>query len=440
MLGAFLLVLEVLGKFGTLLMVLEVLRLPLVTVVLGEPPLVVLVLVALWFKLEQLQLIALVLVALWVSLGEPLLVALVLVALWISPALDALGGVCYGHNDHNNKVNNNDDHSLLNVLLEHNKAFKIDSHHDKQHQQPKPQQYQLIVNNEQINQIKNQIQSSIFIISVKNKYIFTTDKNNKISIINITYRNNIHFEQQDIDIKINNSFTAYNSLVKAGNFIYIFGGANKKHNEFLKYSINTETVATNEMEGVDPCQYVSACYDGKDHIYLFDGNYKPKTDIYRYNIGNSTFERYATIEINTNYHQLSFFFKGYIYTFTGATRKIFRFNIERKTTIELSIDIPQYTSSRAACTDGNGNIYILSDLGLQRINIETQEIKLIDKTKINFNNNHNLIYHQSDSGQTYIYSIQGKDRNFIYSLENNKWESILQNDKSDRINCSNIFY
>ncbi|EFA79663.1 hypothetical protein PPL_07522 [Heterostelium album PN500] len=339
-----------------------------------------------------------------------------------------------------NKVNNNDDHSLLNVLLEHNKSIKINNHHDNQ--QSKSQQYRLIVNNEQINQIKNQIQTSFKLSSNQDKqsYIFSTDMDNKISILNITDRNNIHFQQHDIDMKMYDSFTAYNSIVKVGDFIYIFGGGqNKKHNQFLKYSINTQEVVINEMKGIDACQYLSACYDGQDHIYLFDGYNKPKTDIYRYNINNSSFKRYSTIEINSNYHQFTFLFKGYIYTFTPELKKIFKFDFKRKEIVKLPITIPQNNSARAVCTDGNGNIYTQSDLGLHRINIETNQINLINITRIKFYNNHNMIYHQSDDGQNYIYSIEGDDRNFIFSFENNKWESILY-DESDRTLCANILY
>ncbi|EFA79657.1 hypothetical protein PPL_07516 [Heterostelium album PN500] len=350
-----------------------------------------------------------------------------------------------------NKVNNNDDHSLLNLLLEHNKSIKINNHHDNQ--QPTTQQYRFIVYHELFNQIKNQIQSSFKVIpnqshiqhkiisnQHKQSYIFSADRNIKISIINITDRINIHFEQQDIDMKMDDSFPAFNSIVKVGDFIYIFGGGYNKHNKYLKYSINTKTVVIEEMKGVDKCSYLSACYDGQDHIYIFDANGKTKTDIYRYNINNSTFERYSTIEINTDYHHLTFLFKGYIYTFTPVINKIFQFDIQNKTTVELPIEIPENVSERAVCTDGNGNIYIQSSLGLHRINIEISEIKLFDKSKINFHGNHNLIYHQSDDGQAYIYSIEGKDKNFMFSFENNKWESILPNDQYYRTYCASIFY
>ncbi|EFA79616.1 hypothetical protein PPL_07475 [Heterostelium album PN500] len=285
------------------------------------------------------------------------------------------------------KVNNNDhDHSLLNgTYLNINKTIKINNNDDNQ--QTKPQQYQLIVNNEQINQIKNQIQSSFKLKSNhsniqpkhKQSYIFSTDMDNKISIINITNRDNIHFEQGINMEMIYDSQAAFNSTVKVGDFIYIFGGGrnNNKHNKFIKYSINTKAFVVNEMKGVDPCKYLSACYDGQDHIYLFDGNTKTNTDIYRFNINDSTFERYTTIEIKTEYHQLTFLFKDYIYTFTPNICKLFKFDMKSKTMVELPYKIPD-NSSRAACTDGNGNIYILSVLGLQRFKVETNEIKLLD--------------------------------------------------------------
>ncbi|EFA77866.1 hypothetical protein PPL_09366 [Heterostelium album PN500] len=340
-----------------------------------------------------------------------------------------------------------DNHSLLNLLLEHNKSIKINNHHDNQ--QSKSQQYQLIINNEQINQIKNQIQSSFKLISNpsqqnqnKQSYIFSTDRKNKISIINITDRNNIYFEQQDIDLgmEMNRYSTAFNSIVKAGDFIYLFGGNTASCNKFIRYSINTKTVVINEMKGVDPCQYLSACYDGQDHIYLFDGNGKPKPVIYRYNIHDSTFERYSTIEIDTNYHHPTFLYKDYIYSFAPFTKKILKFDIHTKKTIELPIEVSKISYPSAACTDGNGNIYIYSKTELQRINIETNEIKSLDNSKININNDYNLIFLKSNDGQSYIYSVQGKDRNFVFSLGNNKWESILQNDQSDRSSCANIFY
>ncbi|EFA79647.1 hypothetical protein PPL_07506 [Heterostelium album PN500] len=345
-----------------------------------------------------------------------------------------------------NKVNNNDDHSLLNLLLEHNKSIKINNNNTDDNQQP--QLYQLIVNNEQINSAKNQIQSSFQlksnqskiqqnVISNKNNkqsYIFSTDKKNKLSIINITDRNNIHFEpQQDIDL---GSSSTFSSMVKVGDFIYIFG-ANSISNKYIKYSIDNKTLDVNEMKGIDQCRFLLTCYDGNDHIYLLDGTLKPKTVIYRYNINDSTFERYSTIDIKASYHLFTFFFKGHIYTLTTDT--IFQFNINNKTTVELSVKITT-RDPMAACTDGNGNLYIQSySLGLQRINIETNEIKSFEKSTIALNGYfYNIIYHQSNDGQSYIYSIQGKNQNYVFSFDNNKWEQILQDDPSDRTACANI--
>ncbi|EFA77898.1 hypothetical protein PPL_09398 [Heterostelium album PN500] len=343
-----------------------------------------------------------------------------------------------------NKVNNNDDHSLLNVLLEHNNTIKINNNNTDDNQQP--QLYQLTVNNEQINSAKNQIQSSFQlksnqskiqqnVISNKNNkqsYIFSSDSKNKLSIINITDRNNIHFEPQQ-DIYLGSSST-FSSMVKVGDFLYIFG-ANSISNGYIKYSIDNKTLVINEMKGVGQCRFLSTCYDGKDHIYIFDCFNKPKTVIYRYSINDSTFERYSTTDIIASYHLFTFFFKGQIYTLTPAT--IFQFNINNKTTVELSVKITG--NPMAACTDGNGNLYIQSYSGLQRINIETHEIKSFEKSTIEMNGYYyNLIYHQSNDGQSYIYSIRGKNQNYLFSFDNNKWEQILQDDPSDRTNCANI--
>ncbi|EFA79645.1 hypothetical protein PPL_07504 [Heterostelium album PN500] len=165
-----------------------------------------------------------------------------------------------------------------------------------------------------------------------------------------------------------------------------------------------------------------------DFIYIFGANSISN------NINDSTFERYSTIDINASYHLFTFFFKGHIYTLTPAT--IFQFNINNKTTVELSVKITG--KPMAACTDGNGNLYIQSYSELQRINIETNEIKSFEKSTIAMNGYYNLIYHQSNDGQSYIYSIRGKNQNYVFSFDNNKWEQILQDDPSDRTNCANI--
>ncbi|EFA83301.1 hypothetical protein PPL_04091 [Heterostelium album PN500] len=340
--------------------------------------------------------------------------------------------------DDSNKLNrlDKDDSSILNILLENNSIIKLNSVSERD-QQLRSQQYKLIVKNEQINLIKNQIQSSIKLELLNQPYIFSTDMNGKISIINIKDPNNIHFEQ--IKIEMTYSFPPYNSNVNVGDFIYMFGGAKSRHSIFTKYSVRNRSLETNEMRGVDKCAYISACYDGLDHIYLFDGYKTPKANIYRYNINSSTFEKYSTINLDGTCHHFTFFFKDFIYVFTPAIQKILKFDINNKSTIDLPIGVPKYTS-RGVCTDGNGNIYVQSELGLHRINIETNEIKIFDNSKINTSyKHHNLIYHSIDD-QSYIYSLLGKDRNFIFSIENGTWEKILQDDQSDRSECASTLY
>ncbi|EFA83300.1 hypothetical protein PPL_04090 [Heterostelium album PN500] len=325
--------------------------------------------------------------------------------------------------DGTNKLNN-DDHSILNILLEHNSILKLNSVSEYD-QQPKPQQYQFIVSKAQINLIKNQIQSSIklkLFNQNRQSYILSTDTNDI---------KNIHFEKQNIEMT--NTFP-YNSGVNVGDFIYMFGGLKTKHNNFTKYSIGNKSLETNEMKGIDKCSFVSACYDGHDHIYLFDRYNSPKASIYRYNINSSTFEKYSTINLDATCHHFTFFFKDFIYVFTPAIQKILKFDINNKSTIDLPIGVPKYTS-RGVCTDGNGNIYVQSELGLHRINIETYEIKIFDNSKTKTDSNHSLIYLSID-GQSYIYSLRGKDRNFMFSIENGTWEKILQDDQSDRSECA----
>ncbi|EFA77857.1 hypothetical protein PPL_09356 [Heterostelium album PN500] len=109
--------------------------------------------------------------------------------------------------------------------------------------------------------------------------------------------------------------------------------SNQESNSIIICPI-TKTFVINEMIGVDEYSFMSACYDSQDHIYLFDGHGKNRVYIYRYNINNSTFERYTTIDITTYSHHITFLLKGYFYSFTPETKKIVKFDINSKTTAD----------------------------------------------------------------------------------------------------------
>ncbi|EFA78526.1 hypothetical protein PPL_09178 [Heterostelium album PN500] len=337
-------------------------------------------------------------------------------------------------NDHTNKTNIGD-HQLLNLLIEHNNIFKLNN---VKHNQP--QQYQLSVNDKQLKEIRNQIQSAFKLTalarpkSIKQSYILSADNDNKLSIINITDRNYIHFEKQNIDSNVKFSLT-YGSVVVADNHIYIFGKGSNFDHPVLKYSITNEKLVEFEIKGYNLFSDVSVCYDGRDYIYLIDGNIIMVL-IYRININNFHWELLGTEEY-PGFHHFSFHFKDSIYSFVPYQKKILRFDINTKKICMLPIDLPEY-KERAACTDGKGNIFIRSSLRFDRINVETYEIKKLDNTFGIVN--HNLIYHQPNQDCSFIYSLEGKDKNFIYSIENNKWESILKDDQSDRAYCAQTYF
>ncbi|EFA78832.1 hypothetical protein PPL_08296 [Heterostelium album PN500] len=354
-------------------------------------------------------------------------------------------------NDNRYSINKIDDHSLLNVILEHNNTLKSNNHNNIKHNQP--QQYQLITNDQQLNQIKSQLQSTFKLVSQqqqqqqpkKQSYILSTDTTGKISVIDITDHNNIHFTQQDIPTF--NSTLYYYCCTIVGNHFYKFGSTGMgRVLKYFRYSIDNQTFDEIKMKGIEGCCAVSVCYDGKDHIYLMDGFNKPILHIYRFNINSSTFEEYSTANISSQYyHHLTFHFNNCIYSFIPDAKKIVKFDIKTKKTVEFDLPIEsQYLQQRAACTDGKGYLFFLSDTRFQQINIETNEITNLDRsTAVIANmkmNCHNLIYHQSNDQKRYIYSLQGKDKNFRYSFEHNKWESILQNDQSNRIHCANTLF
>ncbi|EFA78838.1 hypothetical protein PPL_08303 [Heterostelium album PN500] len=291
--------------------------------------------------------------------------------------------------DHRYSNTKNDDHILLNLLLEHNNTLRSYNHFNVKHNQL--QQYRLNTNYEQLNQIKNQLQSTFKLVSQPKKqsnkkpYILST-ANSKISVIDITDQNNIRFTQQDITT-IYTNFNYY-SCVIVGNHFYNFGGG-MKVKTYFRYSIDNQTFEEIEMKGIKECGFVSVCYDDKNHIYLMDGFNRPKLLIYRFNIINSTFEEYSTAKISSStYHHFTFHFNNCIYSYIPFDQKILKFDIKIKATFEISIKLPR-SRERAACTDGRGNMFVLSDTGFHQINIETNEIKQLDRSTYNLT----LIYH-----------------------------------------------
>ncbi|EFA84108.1 hypothetical protein PPL_03181 [Heterostelium album PN500] len=70
----------------------------------------------------------------------------------------------------------------------------------------------------------------------------------------------------------------------------------------------------------------------------------------------------------------------------------------------------------------------LSSINHHLANIETFWISRLGRPNIAITD-HNLVYHQPNDDEGYIYSIQKK---YIYSIEDNKCEPIFHNDKSER--------
>ncbi|EFA77859.1 hypothetical protein PPL_09358 [Heterostelium album PN500] len=324
-----------------------------------------------------------------------------------------------------------DDYSLLNLIVEHNNKLKSNNHNNVKPNQL--QKYQLIPNDQQLHLIKNQLQSTFKLaFQLPQSCILSTDVNGKISVIDITDQNNIHFIQKDIST--NGSKITYFSCVVVGNHFYKFGSgvSTKNVRKYFRYSIDNQTYDEIEMKGIEELNLVSVCYDGKDHIYFLDVHSKTIVNIYRFNINNSTFEKYSTAYISSStFHHLAFHYNNCIYSYIPADKKIIKFDINIRATVELPVELPIF-QQKATCTDGKGNLFVLTNTGFHQINIETNEFKQLDNSTANMNiNTHNLIYHQGNDQKRYIYSLQGKSQNYRYSFEHNLWESILYDDQAE---------
>ncbi|EFA78570.1 hypothetical protein PPL_09222 [Heterostelium album PN500] len=268
-----------------------------------------------------------------------------------------------------------DIYTLLNLYIKHNAEYK---------HQPIPSELKLITN-EKIQSFKlenvNQQHTTPAVQqqSQLQSYIFSTDKERRAAIITIPNKvdNNDEYRVDYLDILFDSRW-AYNSVVVVGDYIYRFGGSDIPNNTYQLYSI-------------------------KNRLLKLFGN-----------------QMYSVIPLHN---------------------RIVRIDPETKAVVDLPIDFANKVvlSSPAMCTDGVGNIYILSAKGFIRINVITHEIEDLQAT--NYKSlEFQLVYYQANKDESYIYYLQGKDFNYVYSVEKNIWQTIMKNDQSNRAFCASVLF
>ncbi|EFA83122.1 hypothetical protein PPL_03912 [Heterostelium album PN500] len=340
------------------------------------------------------------------------------------------------------QYNNNIDSYTLDTIYKYNSQFKTSgdslSNGNQDH-------YELEINKFDTNKLNELLTQSIKMSTVslppvihtdnvlptKYPFIFTTHTSKGATLIDIN--NKIIDEIQSKKYDFNGT---YNSMVKVGDIIYIFGGFKNK-TKYFRYSTLNGSIEVCDMDGIEGGRWISVCYDGIDHIYMINRDVHSRLD--RYNIKTEKFEKIDTFGVG-GVQILSLFYKGLIYSFSSAANTINIYDVGKHNLQELKID-KLFNATIAACTDGNGNVYLHSKDNLFiRFNIETNDTIELQPLGY-FEQALSMTYQKISSSESYIYLLGGvRYNNHRYSIKNNQWENIFDDEKYERIYCSSTIF
>ncbi|EFA83048.1 hypothetical protein PPL_03835 [Heterostelium album PN500] len=267
----------------------------------------------------------------------------------------------------------------------------------------------------------------------KQTYIFAAHRSSGITLIDIN--NNYSFEE----IHVGYDFTSTpNSTVVVGDYIYVFGSRSHK-NRYLRYSISKKSFTLFEMKGINEGCWISACYDGRDHIYLVNSAGQARFDTF--NINTQKFEKRPVLLDVPGTHVLSVFHKGMIYSIPMDRNSIVVYNPTKQSVEEL-YSSKLFKLTHSACTDGSGNIYLLSnDKRFIRINVETTDITNLSPISFYLDDYSSMTYHRVSEEECYIYLFGGEEyKNHIYSVQTNKWEEFHKDDIFSRSYCPSVVF
>ncbi|EFA78794.1 hypothetical protein PPL_08257 [Heterostelium album PN500] len=337
------------------------------------------------------------------------------------------------------KQHNNDSSSLLlDIIHKYNNQFNKTTEINDNNKKNETPSYKLLIKQLDFNQLNSIISQSIKLLSSatttnnndnKSSYIFTTNRSGGATLINTSNNNSI--EQFNFDYYFRGT---YQSIVSIGEYIYVFGGFNNP-NKWMKFSIKSKSIEhIGDIEGIEGGSYISVCYDGQDHIYLFNGYDRIKNRIDRFNIKTMKFERYHQLPDEYGEQISTMILNGSLYSITTKVNKVIQFDLKNKTISTHKIELSAYS----ACHDNNGNFYLYQEDNkkIVKYNVENKQTINLDPIPAKEDRVY-LMYHRESSTSSFIYSFGGVNfGNYKYSIEDNHWEPFLEDDKFEREWCS----
>ncbi|EFA79882.1 hypothetical protein PPL_06702 [Heterostelium album PN500] len=333
--------------------------------------------------------------------------------------------------------NNNSDSMILDLIYKYNNQFKSSSFKNNDNNNDndnKTNNRKLELKQFDFTKLDHLLKQSI---RPSSNSTTLNNNHNKHTYILSTHQNGaslIDLSNSNItDLGTIKDFDTYFIIsILAGEYIYMFGGSDDL-GKYIRYSIADQSFQVIQDQVLNSSLTVSVCYDGKDHIYLYEVGVfgSKKIRIIRFNVRTLQFELFCE-EVDDGASPIIFcHYNGFLYILPTYSFAMTIIDIKDKTTTKWQSG--QKFKWMSACTDHKGNIYLHSnDDKFIRFNIQTKEIKYLNHCNITANRSLPMIYHEISEVESYFYITGGVCGSARYSIEKDQWESILSDDKLKR--------
>ncbi|GAM20137.1 hypothetical protein SAMD00019534_033120 [Acytostelium subglobosum LB1] len=260
---------------------------------------------------------------------------------------------------------------------------------------------------------RHEFQNHYFSISLDSCSLYHPDKVTPVTIHGFKGRTNVAY-----------------ATVFARNNVYVFGGQGCTDTYARFNLIEQKWYNDIPIQGILGGEYITACYDGSQNIYLVGGiiNSLPSNRIDCFNISTEEFSQVGSLPTPVGIVS-AIFHNGKLYVIGGSHKGV---QLRRIQEFEVAtgqcrihsgaLDIGDCTS---CCFDGK-DIYVLSGDGFTRVNMITKSVKHLKAPKRAARNKMFI-----DGNR--IFLLVGKRNNMEYIKEKDYWIPLSDNYRSDEL-------
>ncbi|GAM25416.1 hypothetical protein SAMD00019534_085910 [Acytostelium subglobosum LB1] len=328
-----------------------------------------------------------------------------------------LGAVNQDHNDQESP----NDHELLSMISRHSKHMKIEPY-DKE-----PKKLRVLADVKVLNGIKKQIESCFELIDeheLDGQIIAMGNNSSGFSSFSLETHKWTRITPI-LDRPIN---TTYLSLKYVRGNIYSFGGLGNP-NVYSRFSLAERKLYHMDMPDGFAGSCLPTCYDGDHYIYIVGGievdpitrKEKARFDrVDRFNIDTGQFDHIGNLTFKPMIAD-TFFHNNLIHVVYPFG--VYTFNVDSGETKEIL----KYTPLRhnMNCFDGVDNIYMMNNLSFSRFSLSTKQSVQLPLFE-GIESGRNIVYVKSHDSIIYF---GGTGKNHQYSISDNKWTLINDNDE-----------